>query len=60
MTLAKIMEHKPTPMSSPIDQHITEPGHSGRNTMQYDEQYRMKEIKKIESNNASDTSITAR
>jgi hypothetical protein len=58
MTPSKINEHEPTAVSrDPSDQQITEPGQTGTNTAQANEQYRRKGMTKVDTD-ASDTSST--
>jgi hypothetical protein len=56
MTPSKINEHEPTAVSrDPSDQQITEPGQTGTNTAQADEQYRRKGMTKVDTDVISDT-----
>jgi hypothetical protein len=51
MTPAKIKEHEPTAVKRhPNDQIITEPGKTGTDTEQADEQYRKRGMNKADSN----------
>jgi hypothetical protein len=51
MTPAKIKEHEPTAVKrNPDDQIITEPGKTGTDTEQADEQYRKRGMTKADSN----------